>query len=826
MPLDIPVLYGSQTGNCEAISERLVEGGKELGFSLHSMTMNKFYTGLNKGITSLVDHPLVIFVISSTGNGEAPDNASRFVRWAKKKSHAPDSLKGVRFTLLGLGDSNYDNYMGAPRLLLRRLLEMGASTFYACGEADEERGLEEFVEPWIDGLWKVLPRLQRSIPLPKMDELVLPPSPFTARHSSSSNELAGSPPPSIGAPSKTAPIKKLSKQDIVAQIVERCRSGRVDGSDGDTSSTGETSENEMVERMSPVLQRKLTKKTKSSTKKKAKAKTPQKGKSSESSSARALISAKKLASSDMLAARRRRGTGSKKNSKKGNSLDEVATKKRTIKIRQGAVTRLKSKTFGYEFISYERYSSISSAESCKAALQSAFSNSLYSDFDPLEAQCVAARLLVNTEEKEVWEVTLDVGDDNVSWTPGDAIALVSRSGIEDEEIYKLLQRLHIDIPPEDEERKYVAVLPVSQDNSLPGYLRKADTLYDMIRRFDLRSSPTRTLLRMVAEYCTDEAEKKRAIQLCQRSASTEFRALSTSLSIMELLEEFPSSMPPLDHLLSTIPRCRPRYFSVASSPLCHPSHVSIVFKVSRWNARPWGSYGPRPREGLVTGHLARMCRKRLGAMMMIMAEEDEENGDDAAGPQREAIIPTGCLMGGDIDPFPVQLFFRPSNEFRLPPPSEYHRPLLMVGPGTGVAPFVGFLQHRLYAKERDGLTCGPCMLFFGCQHEEVDFIYRKEMKEFEAAGAVDQVVCAFSRDGPSVVYVQHRMMEMAEQIYEYLIDQMGYLYVCGDARSMSRDVIAALEKIFAEYGDMDAEEAHELRKKLTEEKRILIDVWA
>ena len=147
----VTILYASQTGTAEEIAHSLFDesGGRDIKASVHSMDDHKF-DNINADKT-----PVLVVVAASTGDGDAPDNARQCT--LKMKTATPAAqLRGVKFTVLGLGDSNYTKFMEVPRLIKRKLLELGAEEFHQCKEADEVDGLEEVVEAWSESLWEPL----------------------------------------------------------------------------------------------------------------------------------------------------------------------------------------------------------------------------------------------------------------------------------------------------------------------------------------------------------------------------------------------------------------------------------------------------------------------------------------------------------------------------------------------------------------------------------------------------------------------------------------------------------------------------------------------
>ena len=147
----------------------------------------------------------------------------------------------------------------------------------------------------------------------------------------------------------------------------------------------------------------------------------------------------------------------------------------------------------------------------------------------------------------------------------------------------------------------------------------------------------------------------------------------------------------------------------------------------------------------------------------------------------------------------------------------------MIGPGTGLAPFRGFLQERT-ALKAGGANLGPSMLFFGCRHPEQDFIYADELKAFEASG-ITELHTAFSRaDGPKT-YVQHLVAAQKQRIWS-LIEQRAIIYVCGDGGRMEPDVKAALVAIYREHTRSDAVAGQRWIDDLGANNRYVLDVWA
>ncbi|WP_427500600.1 sulfite reductase subunit alpha [Methylomonas sp. MED-D] len=165
----------------------------------------------------------------------------------------------------------------------------------------------------------------------------------------------------------------------------------------------------------------------------------------------------------------------------------------------------------------------------------------------------------------------------------------------------------------------------------------------------------------------------------------------------------------------------------------------------------------------------------------------------------------------------VRIFFTPNNNFRVP--SDDNLPMIMVGPGTGIAPFRAFLQERQARK-----AVGKNWLFFGDRNAATDFIYRDEIEAMQSNGLLTKLDLAFSRDQADKIYVQDRMKEHGAELFAWL-EQGGYFFVCGDAYRMAKDVDQALHDVIREHGKMTLVEAVEYVNQLKKDKRYVRDVY-
>ncbi len=328
----------------------------------------------------------------------------------------------------------------------------------------------------------------------------------------------------------------------------------------------------------------------------------------------------------------------------------------------------------------------------------------------------------------------------------------------------------------------LAVIPVNSPDIVEGILKAsklsgsetvevkgvgAKVLADALREdFDATALSRAVLTKLQA---LSGSEKLAA--LLSDDAKDQLKDYQWGRWIVDAISDFaPAGLAAAD-LVTIFRKLPPRLYSIASSPLAHPGEVHLTVASVRYNAHG------QPRKGVASTYLADLIEK-----------------------------------GGQVPVYTHQ-----NKNFRLPASAD--TPVIMVGPGTGVAPFRAFVEHRAALG-----TPGKNWLFFGDQRYTYDFLYQTEWQEHLKDGNLTKLDVAFSRDQPEKVYVQHRMLDRAKELYGWL-QEGAHFYVCGDASRMASDVHEALISVVEKQGGLHREVAEAYVEDLKKSKRYQRDVY-
>lgn len=289
------------------------------------------------------------------------------------------------------------------------------------------------------------------------------------------------------------------------------------------------------------------------------------------------------------------------------------------------------------------------------------------------------------------------------------------------------------------------------------------------REITLLSKP---FLSAHAQRVTSASDRQELEALLDTSARTELAELFGTHQLVDTLRRWPAEWK-AGEFVAELRKLTPRMYSIASSQAVTEDEVHTTLARVDYQAH---------------GH------SHVGAASAFLANMDIDQ-DDAQAP----------------------IFIDSNPRFRLP--EEADRDIIMIGPGTGIAPFRSFVQHRSALG-----TTGRNWLFFGAQHSRSQFLYQLEWQRALKNNDLQRLDLAFSRDQQQKIYVQHRMLEQGKDLYAWL-ENGAHLYVCGDAKYMAKDVDAALHQLVAQHGGKSVEQAHEYVRELTRQKRYLKDVY-
>ncbi len=304
-----------------------------------------------------------------------------------------------------------------------------------------------------------------------------------------------------------------------------------------------------------------------------------------------------------------------------------------------------------------------------------------------------------------------------------------------------------------------AVIINKQGDTMP--LREALTTYFEITLL------SKKILQQAAEL-TENEELKNLIIV---ENADQLKEYTNGRDLLDMLRDFGPWNASAQDVVSLLRKMTPRLYSIASSIAAHPNEVHLTIGAVRYTAHG---------------------RERKGVCSVQVAERTQEG-----------------------DTLPV--FVQPNKHFHLPESGE--KDIIMVGPGTGIAPFRSFIEERAVTK-----ATGKSWLFFGDQHEATDFLYKEELEAYQKDGVLTKIDTAWSRDTETKVYVQNKMLENSKELFEW-IQNGAYFYVCGDKQRMAKDVHSALIDVIEKEGAMSREDAEAYLSDMQKQGRYQRDVY-
>ncbi len=743
-PSPLYILYGSATGNAEAIAKDLAATYEMILNNPDSKTyfsevvcaeLNQFKKmKLAEDVWSQppcpgndsVKHGLLV-VASTTGNGDPPENSDKFLRYLKKSNRAATKDPSVRpfqhvaFAVLGLGDTNYDQYCQHAKLLNKYMLELGGTEIRKLTCADEGTGqLEEVVDAWTGSILMDVTTACRG------DASVMA---ETAKAVPAKTEKK----PAYQEEEKKEDVYTASKSNAPGVLMVESLLGN---------------------NATPVEASTLPRATLAST------------------------------SVELV-------SDSFKPDKIETAVDDDAS--------EDGIFYTLEKPFQSAIVN-ARYLTATSTAGADEICESGESVSARDVLDrrfPLQIENDVMEATRNG--KRVIELTLSLPNDK-SWDyqPGDSLGLIVSNTPESVGfVLNMLQSNHGISPTQK----------ISVNSGIPV------TVEELVRdKIDLCTFVKNRKILFALSQISNDAHETAVLELLASKTDKGAELLETYVtaqrrSIVDLLKEFPSTQTiTLQNLVNLLPPIPPRYYSVSSSPLGKQGNaLTIAFSVVDYLTPSLVSeqkeVGLRRIHGVATSYL-----EAISAPLLSSQKNESSCG--------------------------LKIFPKPSEEFHLPVDASI--PLVLVGPGTGIAPFLGFLDHRKASATAD-TPSGSVEVFFGCRHANHDYLYREELQALSEEGVIDHLNTAFSRDGAKKEYVQDLMKneKTAERLVETLLNGNGRVYVCGDGNHMGRDVQTAIAELLGPTlvsleGTTASPEAvgKEYVEKMKREGRFLLDIWS
>ncbi|EDV28307.1 uncharacterized protein TRIADDRAFT_21300 [Trichoplax adhaerens] len=406
--------------------------------------------------------------------------------------------------------------------------------------------------------------------------------------------------------------------------------------------------------------------------------------------------------------------------------------------------------------------------------------------------------------KKVLELVLCQNDESIDFLPGDSINVFCPNN--EEEVNWIISRLGlIDI------RNRTFTLRVMSETKkrlpkIPDHIPKDCTIKEALMfHCDIRSIPKKATLRMLAEYTENQNERKRLLQLSSREGGNDYTNLicNSSISFLDILATFPSCRPPfIKVIVELLPRLQPRPYSIVNSPIEGKKIMKVAFTIVQL---PPSIATRGLREGLCSGWLQSIT-KHLHSPQLS--------------------------HGNNVGTVKIGISSRRNQNFNLP--NDKSIPLIMIGAGTGISPYVGFLEHRWLIENDMAQTAhyGSWLLFYGCRHKDRDYLYKNDINTYLHRKILTHHYVAFSREVQENLsekfprYVQECLWQQSDKVVKLLLEESALVYVCGDAQGMAKDVMNTIIDLIERNKGISKEEASKIVLTMMKEKRYRQDIWA
>jgi sulfite reductase (NADPH) flavoprotein alpha-component len=346
------------------------------------------------------------------------------------------------------------------------------------------------------------------------------------------------------------------------------------------------------------------------------------------------------------------------------------------------------------------------------------------------------RLTPVTYDRNIFHIEFDLGDSGLTYNIGEALGIHAENDVEEVEDFMETYGLN----PED-----IVEVPSRED---PMVLDTRTVFQSLVQNIDIFGKPPKRFYEALAEFATDENERKELLTLGGPEGANEFkrRAEVDTITYADILLEFRSAHPSFHDIARIVSPMKRREYSIASSQMVNPSTVALMIVVVSW-VDPRG----RDRFGQATRYLSKLS--------------------------------VGAKVTASVKPSVMKL------------PVKDTAPLIMAGLGTGLAPFRAFVQYRAMQKAQ-GMEIGSILLYMGSRHQREEYLYGEEWEAYQDAGVITLLGRAFSRDQPQKIYIQDRMRQTVSDIIKAYIKEEGVFYLCGPTWPVP-DVTEVLQEAIA-----------------------------
>ncbi|KAJ6215472.1 hypothetical protein RDWZM_009972 [Blomia tropicalis] len=819
-PRKIYVIYASQTGQAESISEFIFNlftspsgplrtiydrlGGTEVQrhciSTYETELLDPFFIPSSSSSSSSNDNVendsyLAIMVASTTGQGDPPDNALKFFRWMKrlKRSHGNEhKLKHVRYALLGLGDTNYDNFANFAHLLDRHLMDLGAKPYVPTCYADDAVGLELVTEPFVENLQHTL--LQQ---FDVKEKIQVSPLTITLKKKEVTADE-----------NKTEEKSNLETSGELTNIVETKK---------ETNEIDELNIEEMNLNR-PVV-----------------------------SSCIALNGFDKIELSELCRYLLEPSEQLFNVSTESLSLPKITYSidehqfEACVYVRLDALVEQRSKLL-IDNVDDHGTKIVSTLECLQAKVPK--DCRLYQAQNENDDQCCH-------QTKNVLQCNVEFRSESKSvpdFVPGDAYGIYCSNLMID--LYQILTSLIV--RNEINQTRMV---------SLWDYVKKIVDLFQyLVYCIDLRTIPKKVALCHLAEYTTDVEQRRRLLELSSREGNVEYQKLilAHKITMCDILRMFDTCHPPINVFLNYLNGSKPRYFSVATVPRldnnddqCEMTQFKIIFSV----ATDFTHSFMRSSEhllGLLSGKFFKhysvpsLSNMKCDNIWPIMEMIHQTTIDGTILDKHDIeLIDNQHELNFDVPQFPAYIFPRINHSFRIV--HDHTKPLILISTGTGIAPFFSLLEQRSKYES----DCGEIYFFFGCRHPNTDFIKHDHLLSYTNGPnpLIKHLCLCFSRCNnlpllerfqskndirlcdPTCKHVDELISIHGEQLIRLIVDLGAYVYICGDWKRIAPCLGRKFTYLISEFILNDTEpnetspEAVKIFKQWQKDGRYMIDIW-